>query len=54
MQDQRPVVKCMICGKLHPTFKCWHKHNNKVVSSAEVNSQYRGGISNWGQDRKRG
>ena len=26
-KDQRSNVKCMICGKLHPTFKCWHKHN---------------------------
>ena len=56
-QDQRPVVKCKICGKPHPTFKCWHNPDNKkVVSSAEFNSQYtyRGDNSNWGQDRNRG
>ena len=42
-QDQRPVVKCKICGKHHPTFKFWHNPGNKkVVSSAEFNSQYRG------------
>ena len=23
-QDQRPVVKCKICGKPHPTYKCWN------------------------------
>ena len=44
-QDQRPEVKC----------KCWHNPDNKkVASSAEFNSQYRGGNSNWGQDRNRG
>ena len=54
-QDQRPVVKCKICGKPHPTLKCWHNPDNKkVVSSAEFNSQYRGDNSNWGQDRNRG
>ena len=56
-QDQRPVVKCKICGKPHPTFKCWHNPDNKkVVLSAEFNSQYtyRGDNSNWGQDRNRG
>ena len=53
-KDQRSIVKCLICGKLHPSFKCWHNPDNKVVSSAEVNSQYRGGFSNWGQDRNRG
>ena len=52
-QDQRPVIKCKICGKPHPTFKCWHNPDNKkVVSSAEFNTQYRGG--NWGQDRSFG
>ena len=40
-QDQRPVVKCKICGKPHPTFKCWNNPDNKrVASSAEFNSQY--------------
>ena len=51
-QDQRPIVKCKICGKSHPTFKCWNNPDNKrVASNAEFNSQYRGGNSNWGQDR---
>ena len=50
-QDQRPVVKCKICGKPHPTFKCWNNPNNKkVASSAEFDPQYRGDNSNWGQD----
>ena len=54
-QDQRPVVKCKICGKPHPTFKCWHNPDNKkVVSSAEFNSQYRGDNSYRDQDRNRG
>ena len=54
-QDQRPVVKCKICGKPHPTHKCWNNPDNKkVASSAEFNSQYRGGNSYWGQDRNRG
>ena len=54
-QDQRPVVKCKICGKPHPTYKCWNNPDNKkVASSAEFNSQYRGGNSIWGQDRNRG
>ena len=54
-QDQRPVVKCKICGKPHPTYKCWNNPDNKrVASSAEFNSQYRGDNSNWGQDRNRG
>ena len=22
-QDQRPVIQCKICGKPHPTYKCW-------------------------------
>ena len=53
--DQRPVVKCKICGKPHPTYKCWNNPDNKkVASSAEFDSQYRGGNSNWGQDRNRG
>ena len=52
-QDQCPVIKCKICGKPHPTFKCWHNPDNKkVVSSAEFDSQYKG--DNWGQDRNRG
>ena len=54
-QDQRPIVKCKICGKPHPTYKCWNNPDNKkVASSAEFNSQYRGGNSNWGQDRNFG
>ena len=54
-QDQRPVVKCKICGKPHPTHKCWNNPDNKrVASSAEFDSQYRGGNSSWGQDRNRG
>ena len=53
--DQRPVVKCKICGKPHPTFKCWHNPDNKkVVSSAEFDSQYRGDNSYRDQDRNRG
>ena len=54
-QDQRPVVKCKICGKPHPTYKCWNNPDNKKVAySAEFDSQYRGSNSNWGQDRNRG
>ena len=54
-QNQRPVIKCKICGKPHPTYKCWkNPDNKKVASSAEFDSQYRGDNSNWGQDRNRG
>ena len=56
-QDQRPVIQCKICGKPHPTYKCWKNPDNKrVASSAEFDSQYtyRGDNSNWGQDRNRG
>ena len=54
-QEQRPGVQCKICGKPHPTYKCWNNPNNKkVASSAEFDSQYRGGNSNWGQDRNFG
>ena len=54
-QDQRPVVKCKFCGKPHPTHECWNNPDNKkVASSAEFDSQYRGGNSNWGQDRNHG
>ena len=54
-QDQRPVVKCKICGKPHPTYKCWNNPDNKkIASSAEFDSQFRGGNSNWGQDRNFG
>ena len=56
-QDQRPVIQCKICGKPHPTYKCWKNPDNKrVASSAESDSQYtyRGDNSNWGQDRNRG
>ena len=54
-QSQRPVSKCKICGKPHPTYKCWNNPKNKrVTSSAEFNSQYKGDNSNWGQDRSFG
>ena len=54
-QDQRPVVKCKFCGKPHPTHKCWNNPDNKkFASSAEFDSQYRGGNSHWGQDRNFG
>ena len=54
-QDQRPVVKCKICGKPHPTYKCWNNPDNKrVASSAEFNSQYRGDNSYRDQDRNFG
>ena len=54
-QDQRPVIQCKICGKPHPTFKCWNNPDNKrVASSAEFDSQYKGGNSNWGHDRSFG
>ena len=54
-QDKRPVVKCKICGKPHPTYKCWNNPDNKrVASSAEFNCQYRGDNSYRGQDRNRG
>ena len=54
-QDQRPVVKCKFCGKPHPSHKCWNNPNNKkVASSAEFDSQYKGGNFNWGQDRSFG
>ena len=53
--NQRPVVKCKICGKPHPTYKCWNNPDNKrVASSAEFDSQYRGDNFNWGQDRNFG
>ena len=48
-------MKCKICGKPHPTYKCWNNPDNKrVASSAEFNSQYRGDNFNWGQDRNFG
>ena len=54
-QDQRHVIQCKICGKPHPTYKCWNNPDNKkVASSAEFDSQYKGGNSNWGQDRNFG
>ena len=54
-QDQRPVVKCKICGKPNPTYKCWHNSDNKsVASSAEFNSQYRGDNSYRDQDKNFG
>ena len=52
-QDQRPVVKCKICGKAHQTHNCWH-NKNKVASSAEFDSQYQGGNSYRDQDRNFG
>ena len=54
-QDQWPVVKCKICGKPHPTYKCWHNPDNKkVASSAEFDFKYKGDNSNWGHDRSFG
>ena len=55
--DRKSNISCKICGKPHPTYKCWNNPNNKrVASSAEFDSQYtyRGDNSNWGQDRNRG
>ena len=49
-QDQRPVVKCKICGKPHPTYKCWNNPDNKKVAySAEFDSQYRDHDRNFGR-----
>ena len=54
-QDQRPVIKCKICGKPHPTHKCWNNPDNKRVAyCAEFDSQYKGDNTNWGQDRNFG
>ena len=54
-QDQRPVIKCKICGKPHPTHKCWNNLDNKRVAySAQFDSQYKGDNSNWGQNRNFG
>ena len=54
-QDQRQPIKCKICGKPHPTHKCWNNPDNKKVAlSAEFDSQYRGDKGNWGQDRNFG
>ena len=54
-QDQRPVIKCKICGKSHPTHKCWNNPDNKRMAySAQFDSQYRGDNSNWGQNRNFG
>ena len=54
-QDQRPVVKCKICGKPHPTHKCWNNPDNKrVASSAEFNTTYRGDNSYMDQGRNFG
>ena len=48
-------MKCKICGKPHPTHKCWDNPDNKRVAySAQFDSQYRGDNTNWGQDRNRG
>ena len=54
-QEQRPRVQCKICGKPHPTYKCWNNPDNKrVASSAEFNSTYRGDNSYRDQDRNFG
>ena len=54
-QEQRPVVKCKICGKPHPTYKCWNNPDNKKVAySVQFDSLYKGDNSNWGQERNRG
>ena len=54
-QYLRPVVKCKICGKPHPTHKCWNNPDNKRMAySAEFDSQYSGDNSNWAQDRNFG
>ena len=54
-QDQRPVVKRKICGKPHPTHKCWNNPDNKkVASSAKFNSKYRGDNYYRDQDRNFG
>ena len=29
-------IKCRICGKPHPTCKCWNNPDRKVTSSADV------------------
>ena len=58
--DRKSNISCKICGKAHQTHNCWHNKSKRVsagteiASSAEFNSQYRGGNSNWGQDRNRG
>ena len=54
-QDQRPLIKCKICGKPHPTYRCSNNSNYKrVASSAEFNTQYWEDNLNWGQNRNRG
>ena len=54
-QDQSPVIKCKICGKPHPTHKCWNNPDNKRMAyGAQFDSQYRGDNSNWGQNRNFG
>ena len=54
-QDQRPVIQCKICGKPHPTYKCWKNPDNKRVAySAQFDSQYRGDNSYRDQDRNFG
>ena len=52
--DRKPNISCKVCGKAHQTHNCWHNKNKRVASSAEFNSQYRGGNSNWGQDWNHG
>ena len=54
-QDQRPVIQCKICGKPHPTYKCWNNPDNKRVAySAQFDFQYRGDNSYRDQDRNFG
>ena len=54
-QEQKPVVKCMICGKPHPTYKCWNNSDKKrVANSVQFNSQYRGDNAYREQDRNFG
>ena len=58
--DRKSNISCKICGKAHQTHNCWHNKSKRVsagteiASSAEFDSQYRGGNSNWGQNRNRG
>ena len=34
--DNKPEIKCRICGKPHLTYKCWNNPDRKVASSADV------------------
>ena len=54
-QEQRPGVQCKICGKPHPTHKCWNNPDNKKVAySAQFDSQYMGDNSYRDQDENFG